>query len=114
MTRVELTPEQLSDAGVKPAGKYTAITADGVYISNPTSRVIVHVKATTAASITVSTAYTYNGLTFQDRVIALGAGEECFIGPFDRTIYNQSGTQEVWIDSDQLDTQILALTFPQT
>ncbi len=114
MARAELTPETLSDAGVKTAGKYTTITAEGVSITNPTSRTFVHVMATTAASITVSTAYTYNGLTFQDRVIALGAGEECFIGPFDRTIYNQPGTQEVWIDSDQLDTQILALTFPQT
>jgi hypothetical protein len=111
MARAALTVQSLTDAGLNTDGKYTTMTAEGVSFANQTgfSKVILHIKATTAAQITIQTYQTINGLAVADRIVSIGAGEDMFIGPFPTSLYNQlDGT--VLVDSDQLDTQILAFS----
>ena len=106
MAREAINVQQVASSGL--AATYTTIGVDGVSFSN-TKDVFIHVKATTAANITIQTPFTLDeGLTVEDRVVAVSGGSEKFIGPFSDKIYEQSDGS-IYVDSDQTDTDIAAL-----
>jgi len=106
MAREMINTQRVNSAGLTPT--YTTMTVDGIEFSN-TGNEIVHIKATTAAEITITTDATIDdGLTIEDRTISVGSGEEVFITGLDKRYYNTvDGT--VYIDSDQTDTDIAIL-----
>ena len=116
MAREELTIYKITSRGLIEGSdndfEYTTISdADGAKFDNR-GRQFLHVKAGEAETIlTIPTPVTFNGdLQLDDRIITLAINEEMFIGPFERNLYNQTdGT--VHVDSDQADTEVVALTF---
>lgn len=85
---------------------YDVIPADGVEFTN-TGNEILHIKAPSAATITITTPATVNGgLAIDDKTESLGAGDEIFLTDLDKRYFNnQDGT--VYVDSDVTDTEIL-------
>lgn len=106
MAREALSVEQVATSGL--AATYTTIGVDGVSFPNAND-VFIHVKATTAANITIATPFTLDeGLTVEDRVVSVSGGGEQFIGPFSDKIYEQADGS-IYVDSDQTDTDIAIL-----
>ncbi len=96
MPRVDATPLTITRDGAAPA--YVAPTGDQVAFAN-TGRRFLHVKNASAAPINVTaiTPGTVDGQAIADRVTAVPAAGERFIGPFPADIYNQ-GDGKVYID----------------
>jgi len=105
MARASVSVQDVVVGGLNAS--YDTMTGDGISFENG-SNVFAHVKATTGATITITTPATFEGLDLEDRTISVSGGEEQFIGPFNSKIYEQSdGT--VYIDTDQTDTDIAIL-----
>ena len=107
--RVDVTPVVLS-AGFEP--DWTTITADGVAVANAQGRAVVMLRAVTAAQVTIQTHLTRAGLALPDKVLTIAAGDEWIEPLTERDVYNVAASQAVLIDSNQIDTEILAVEFP--
>ena len=73
---------------------YTAATVDGHGVDNADQKTVIHVKngGGVAVVVTFPTVPTVDGLAIPDRTISIPAGEERYIGPFPKGIYNQDDT----------------------
>lgn len=90
-----LTKQQIAKTGLNPA--LVAADVAGDDIPN-TGREYLHVKNDDASSttVTVDAKQTCSGGELHDLVVAVPAGEERLIGPFDPAIYNAAdGNVEV-------------------
>lgn len=69
-----------------------AAAAGGDQIVNPNGNVILYVKNAGGSSInvTIDAAATQGGLSLVDPVVAVAAGAERLIGPFDPRLFNDS------------------------
>lgn len=104
MARAMITSDRITSAGLMNP-TYDVIGVDGVEFAN-TGNEIVHIKAPSAATITIVTSATVAGLEIADKTISLGIGEEVFLADLDKKYYN-TGDGTVYIDSDVTDTEIL-------
>jgi hypothetical protein len=99
MARQALVVQRCTAAGLEPT--YSAASVDGHAAIND-GRTVLHVKNGDAASVTVTiqTPYQRDGLDLAERTVEVPAGEDRFIGPFARRIYNQSGTDagKIYVD----------------
>lgn len=111
MARTALAKQQITSAGV--AAAYEAANADGHMIDGD-ERTFLHVKNGSAASInvTVQTPQQRDGLDVAERVVAVPAGAERFIGPFSKQQYNRpsGGTDpdKVYVDLSAVASVTLA------
>lgn len=111
MARTALVSQPVVDEGIVPA--YTAANVDGHTIDGG-GDVILHVKNGSAASInvTIQTAATQDGLAVAEQVVAIAAGAEKFIGPFNPSTYDRaSGATDagkVYVDFSAVTTVTLA------
>lgn len=113
MARVSIARQQISDAGLIPA--YSPASPDGHQVENSTGKVLLHVRNTGPADVTITirTGYTVGGLKLQDRQVVVPAGGAIFVGPFEASIYNQPGTSQVWWDYSAVDgVDVAALLIP--
>ena len=70
-----------------------SITASTDYTSPNDGATILHFKnAATAASVSITTFTVVDGINLADRVVAIPANEERFIGPFPPSIYGNTLT----------------------
>ena len=114
MARVSLARQQLSDIGLSAA--YSPAVAEGHAVEN-NGRIILHICNDSEEDITVTilSGYVRAGLKLADRVVAVEAGKQKFIGPFVTDIYNQfdGGAGQVYIDySAAENVTVAALLFP--
>jgi hypothetical protein len=84
-----LTVQNITRAGTEPT--YVAATVSGDTVNNA-GNVALHYKNASGGAITVTivTPNTVDGLAVTDRAVAIPAGEERIIGPFQKAIYNDS------------------------
>jgi len=89
MARAELASQNTSRAGLNAT--YTPATADGHAIDNASAKAILHVKNGSGVStvVTIPTPNTVDGLAVTDLTVSIPAGEDRFIGPFPKGVYNQ-------------------------
>lgn len=94
MARTDLALQTLSYAGITPA--YEAGNVDG-HMFNNRGRQFVVVKNGSAAAInaTFVTPVTVGGRAVADDVVAVAAGGEKMIGPFEERTFNQSSGADV-------------------
>lgn len=106
MARTASAVQQIVRTGLTPA--YSAANADGHSIAND-GRVFQHIKNGSGSSINVTaqTPATVDGLAVAERVVAIPAGEERMIGPFQPGIYNQADGS-VYIDYSAVTTVTVA------
>jgi hypothetical protein len=114
MARVSLARQQLSDTGLTAA--YSPAVAEGHAVEN-NGRILLHICNDSEEDITVTilSGYVRAGLKLADRVVAVEAGKQKFIGPFATDIYNQfdGGAGQVYIDySAAENVTVAALLFP--
>lgn len=90
MARALLALQSLTNAGLEAT--YTAATVDGHAFDNRSERVFLHVKnaAGVDTTVTIETPNSYAGLALPDRTVVVTAGEERFIGPFPKFVFNQT------------------------
>ncbi len=95
MARETLTVQPVVRGGLT-AG-YTSMEASGVAFAN-NGRTFMHLKVGTgAATLTIITPNTVDGLAIADRTVTLPASTETFVGPFQPGVYNQT-TDVVHVD----------------
>lgn len=115
MARTDLALQTIAGTGIVPA--FTAANVDGHAVTNR-GRQFVHVKNGSVSSInvTVQTPVTVGGRSVADDVIAVAAGAEKMIGPFDEGNFNQqSGADagKVYVDFSAVTTVTVgAFTLP--
>lgn len=82
-----LSVEQVDQDGLDAT--YNAVAASDKF-DNSSGRVIIHVKNGDASSdtVTIVTTKTLGGLDLDDATGTVPAGEERFLGPFSKGIYN--------------------------
>lgn len=95
MARTDVTEQAVTAAG--KVATYAAANVDG-HAFVPTNRRLLHIKNAGAAALTVTvqTDVTRDGdLKLPNRTVALAAGADAFIGPFDPNVYAQrAGTNK--------------------
>lgn len=94
MAYVNLTTQVISKNGIVPS-YVTATLTDGNKFTN-TGKEFIHVINGSGSSINVTmpTPAQVAGLDIEDKVIAIGAGVDTMIGPFEPGYYNQSGADK--------------------
>lgn len=112
MTHTALAVQTLTDDGVVPS--YSAAPAGGTELPGDGDTVL-HVKNGSGVSInvTVQTGGTLEGEPVADKVVAVAAGAEKFIGPFRPAAYNQpvgaaSHANKVIVDYSAVTTVTIA------
>lgn len=92
MARTALTVNAVAETGTTLSA--TSANADGHSLANTarSSKLFLYVNNGSGGSInvTIQTPQTVRGLAVADQVVAVGAGVETIIGPFDASFYNQS------------------------
>jgi hypothetical protein len=90
MARTNLAVQQIVVAGLLPT--YSTANADGHSVVN-NGNVFLHVKNASGSSVnvTVETPAKVGGLDVAEDVVTVGASSEKMIGPFDPSVFNQSG-----------------------
>ena len=88
MARTELTLQTTTRAGLEVTPE-SGDQANGHSFDNESEKVVVWVINGSGASInvTIVTNATIDGIALTDKVVAVPAGEERFIGPFPNAIY---------------------------
>ena len=114
MARTSLARQQLADTGLSAA--YSPAIAEGHAVEN-NGRIILHICNDSEEDITVTilSGYVRSGLKLADRVVAVEAGKQKFIGPFATDIYNQfdGGAGQVYVDYSAVEgVTVAALLFP--
>ncbi len=107
MARVALTPQDIVISGLEATYSSADATNDHS-VANGRGDVFVHVVngGGGAINVTVPTPSTaVQGLTIEDPVINVPAGEDRFIGPFDLGNFNQSDGSGIYVDLDS-DTSV--------
>lgn len=91
MPRATLSVQDITTSGLV-ATYANGDAANGHQFAND-GDVFLHVKngGTAAITVTVPTPAKVSGLDVADVSVSVGAGGEAFIGPFDPTLFNQSG-----------------------
>lgn len=114
MARTQLTAELVVSAGLNAT--YTAATADGEAFDNASEDVIIHIVngGGGACVLTVQTPMQQDGLDVAERTVSVPAGEDRFVGPFQRSIYGKLDStlgipHAVWIDTDVQTSVTLAV-----
>jgi hypothetical protein len=107
MARSALAVQQIRRTGL--AASYSAANALGHSITNTTG-VFIHVKNGSGSSInvTVQTPGTIDGLAIADQVVAVAAGADKMIGPFLPGVYEQPGSDDVYVDFSDVTTVTVA------
>lgn len=112
MARTNLTAQAVTSAG--KVATYAAANVDGnMFVCN--DKRVLHVKNGSGASVTVTvvTDVTRDGdLTLPDREVAVAAGAEAFIGPFDPNVYQQTSGADagkVYVNYSAVTTVTVAL-----
>lgn len=104
MARQDVNVADIDTQGITNPS-YTVIGTDGIAFKND-GRVLAHVVAPSAATLTIATPATVNGdLQIDDRTFSLAIDDELLIGKFDIKYYNNADG-EVLVDSDVNDTEI--------
>lgn len=112
MARTALAAQQVTDSGLNAT--YSAANVDGHSIPGDGDG-ILHVKNGSGSSInvTIQTPGNVGGNAVADRVVAVPAGGERFIGPFDATAYNRAigdtDGGKVYVDFSAVTTVTVAL-----
>lgn len=118
--RVELTVQDIDRDGL--VAEYTAGNADdGHSFDNTGENVFLHVKNAGTANVTVEilTALTIDGIALPSKEVVVDAGDEAFIGPFSRAIYEQECEDNdidnaVLVDlDDDTDVTLAAIALPK-
>lgn len=88
MARTTLSSQSLSLAGIIPT--FVAAIADG-HAFRSAGATFIHVKNASGVSVnvTIPTPMKYGGLDVSDVVVAIAAGAEKLIGPFNPSLFNQ-------------------------
>lgn len=114
MARTQLSVQKILSSGLNAT--YTAATVDGEAFNNAGEDVIIHIKngGAGAVQLTVQTPMQQDGLDVAERTVSVPAGEDRFVGPFQRSIYSKvDATLEiphaVWIDTDTQTSVTLAI-----
>ncbi len=99
MARDNITTYNPSEAG-QTITYLAAIAANNAQIQVNSGKQIVLAQNGGGASInvTIVTGGTVNGLAIADQVVAVAAGATRIIGPFSPQVYNQPGTDTLYID----------------
>lgn len=97
MPRVSVTSQTIDRDGT--AATYAAPTVDNISFANDGKK-FLHVKNGSAApiNVTIVTPGTVDSLPIPEKVVAVPAGGERFIGPFPASIYNNSADRSVYVD----------------
>ncbi len=105
MARTELTVQKILSSGLNAT--YTGATADGEAFNNAGEDVVVHIVNGSGGAVvlTVQTPMQQDGLDVAEQTVSVPAGEDRFVGPFQRDIYAKvdgvlSIPSAVWIDTD--------------
>lgn len=112
MARTALTQQSIVQAGLVPS--YAAANADGHSIEG-SGAVFLHVKngGGVTCNVTIETPGTVAGLAVTDQAVAVAAGAEKMIGPFDKRAFNRlAGTTDaglVYVNFDQVASVTVAL-----
>ena len=113
MPRVQENVQTAVRTGLNPV--YASITAgagNGIAFDNTNAGAILHIKngGAGASVATVITPKTVDGLAIPDLTVTVPAGEERFIGPFPKALYNQSepdtGLTEAVVVEVDVDTSV--------
>lgn len=106
MARTDLAVQPVVVSGL--AAVYTAANVDGHSIDNKPGMVL-HVKNGSGVSINVTcqTPATVGSLAVAEDIVAVAAGAEKFIGPFDPGLFNQAGG-DVYVDFSAVTTVTVA------
>lgn len=114
MARTELTVQKMLSSGLNAS--YTAATLDGEAFNNASEDVVVHLVngGGGACVLTVQTPMQQDGLDVAERSVSVPAGEDRFVGPFQRSVYSKVDAvlgipQAVWIDTDTQTSVTLAV-----
>ena len=91
MAYTNLTTQVISKTGIIPTYAAAVITDGNKFVN--TGKEFIHVVNASGGSInvTVPTPAQVAGLDIEDKVVAIGAGVDTMIGPFEPGYYNQSG-----------------------
>jgi hypothetical protein len=90
MPRTDLADQTISIAGLAPA--YEAANVDGNAFLNR-GKTFLHVKNASAGAVTATlvTPVTVSGRAVADDAVSIPAGGERMIGPFNPSLYNNTG-----------------------
>jgi hypothetical protein len=77
-----------------------AVSANGASIAVNNGKILLIAQNAGGApvNVTIKAGQTINGLTIQDRIVAVPASGMKVIGPFAPGIYNQAGTDTLYVD----------------
>lgn len=108
MARTALTLQDMTPAGLEAT--YSAANADGHSIKNAKENVFLHVKNGDGSdhTVTIQTPATAAGEPIDERQVVVTAGEERFIGLFDRSVFNQVADGSVYVDFDAVTSVTVA------
>jgi len=88
MARTDLTTQVIIPSGTTPS--YSAANVDGnMFVNNGAEFLHVINGSGGSINVTLTTPATVDGLAIEDPVIAVGAGADAMIGPFNTSLYNQ-------------------------
>lgn len=107
MARSVLAAQPVVTAGLAPV--YGAADIAGSSFGNNGRRAL-HVKNASASpiNVTITNQLTVDGLAVPNRVVAVPAGADRFIGPFGAN-YNAADSSGVWVDYSAVATVTVAL-----
>lgn len=99
--------EKIVPAGLEAT--YEAIGSEGLEFTNSGS-MFIHAKAAASDTLTIVTPFQAEGLELADREIVMGTGDEVFVGPFSRQLYNDStGKVKLLSANEEITVAILTL-----
>lgn len=99
MARTALTVNAVSETGTTLSASAANVDGHSLVNTARANKLFLYVNNGSGVSVnvTIQTPQTVRGLAVADQVIAVGAGVEKIIGPFDASFYNQAdGT--VYVD----------------
>lgn len=115
MPRVEISVSTTSRAGLNSAAMMVAANhTDGMLVDNSGQKNVIYIKNASGVSInaTFITTTVIDGIALPDLVIAIAAGAERMIGPFNNRFYGSGTlTKDIYIDfSASADVTVGAFT----
>lgn len=108
MARSDLTVQAIARTGLEPA--YAAANVDGNAFAND-GQTFIHVKngGGVEIDVTIPTPAQVDGLDVEDVVVAVPAGEERMIGPFQGRLFGQpADSNKVWVNYESVTTVTVA------
>lgn len=99
MARTALTVQEITRTGLTPA--LTAANADGHSVANEERTFLIVTNGGGGSiNVTVQTPGTVDTLAVSDLVVAVPNGQTRYIGPFSKSVYDQSGADadKIYVD----------------